>query len=73
MQSEQPGRALTQKETMTRVGVKSTTTLARWIDKLGFPKPYKVGDSPSAHNRFDEAEVMAWLAARRSQRGAEAA
>jgi len=58
---------LRRRELIRRGIVPSTTTLYRWMDELGFPRPVYLGPRTPA---WEEAEVYAWAESRRTARPA---
>lgn len=55
---------LSKKAVAQRMGVTSST-IVRWIDRLGFPKPYTLG----GRTYFSAKEADEWLEAKKLNRG----
>jgi prophage regulatory protein len=65
LENQRQRRLLRAPEACARVGFTSTSTLYSAMDRLGFPKPVKIGTRSVA---WIEEEVAAWVEARIAQR-----
>lgn len=52
-------RLLTIRQTMEFLGVRSRSTLWRWVKRYKL-KPYKMGDTPQSPTKFSFDELVYW-------------